>query len=145
MFLSSEENSYSYCLGLRSLPLNPKPSRRKGKGKGKPFASRARDNTQAEAAYRRLAHQRWEAGDTRVSRTTALRGRQRAPKHVRRAAALAAMQGGQAPTDQAQDAPAQAAPAQAAAASNRAPHHGQTSSPKSLNLEPYSPNLAYSC
>ena len=55
----------------------------------------ARDNAQAERAYCQLARQRWQRGDNRVSLTTALRGRERAPKSVRQAARQAALQGSQ--------------------------------------------------
>ena len=68
----------------KGQPQDPSSGKGKGKGKeqnkGKPYASRARQDQEAEEAYRRMARARWEAGDVRRSRTTALRGRQRAPQ-----------------------------------------------------------------
>ena len=70
--------------GEGSTAQDPSSGKGKGKGKeqnkGKPYASRARQDQEAEEAYRRMARARWEAGDVRRSRTTALRGRQRAPQ-----------------------------------------------------------------
>ena len=95
----------------------------KGKGKrkkpGQPYASRARQDQAAEEAYRRMARARWEA-DVRRSRTTALRGRQRAPKHVRKAAAQAALEGHQEGADEEQGAPTDGG--SAASSSNRPAH-----------------------
>ena len=59
----------------------------KGKGQGRkgsaPHASRARDDPAQEQAYSDSTRRRWEANQSRESRSTYLRSRTRPPKHVR--------------------------------------------------------------
>ena len=111
------------------VPSRTRPSQRppapKARGGVTARPEQRERQRQGEGAKQRQALRlprtpRPEAGDVRRSRTTALRGRQRARKHIRKAAAQAAREGHQETTGEGQSGPA--AGGNAASSSQRPAH-----------------------